>query len=84
MKKDPIFADGFIAKRRDDAKEFLVTKLSIRVDEAVAFITKHNKDGWVNLEVKRAKNGKLYVELDTFVPQKQEEKKFEATDEVPF
>lgn len=84
QKKETIFADGFIAKRKDDAKDFLVVKLSLKADEATAFISKHEKNGWINLEVKRSKSGSLYVELDTFVPQKQEGKKFEPTDELEF
>lgn len=90
--KQTIFADGFIAKRRDDAKDFLITKLSLKVDEATAFIKKHEKNGWLNLEVKRGRSGGLYVSLDSFEPKKldsaevtpNQEEKWEPTDEVPF
>lgn len=84
QKQEKIFADGFIAKRNENAKDFLVVKLSLKADEATAFINKHQKNGWVNLEVKKNGVGKFYVELDTFVPQKQEEKKVEPTDELDF
>ena len=82
QKQEKIFADGFIAKRNENAKDFLVVKLSLKAGEAMAFISKHEKNGWVNLEVKKNGAGKFYVELDTFVPQKQEEKKFEPPDEL--
>jgi len=28
----------------------------------------HHKEGWVNIQVKRSKGGKLYAELDTWQP----------------
>jgi hypothetical protein len=40
----------------------------MKVDEAVAFIRQHEKGGWVNLNVKTARSGNYYVELDTYEP----------------
>lgn len=85
--KEVVFADGFIAKRKDNAKDFLIVNLALKVDEAVAFIEKNAKGDWINLEVKRARNGKLYVALDTFVPTKAEPVKaaaVEVEDELAF
>ncbi len=39
-----------------------------QVDEAVAFIRQHEKGGWVNLNIKTARSGNHYVELDTYEP----------------
>ena len=63
-----IFADGFSFKRNENAPEFVVGKQSIKVDEAVAFLKANQKNGWVNIEIKKAKKGNYYCELDTWQP----------------
>lgn len=68
MTQDKIFAQGFSFKRNANSPEFVVGKQSIKVDEAVAFLQANQKNGWVNLEVKQAKNGNFYMELDTWQP----------------
>jgi hypothetical protein len=60
------FAKGINFKRNDNAPEFVVGKLAIKTDEAVAFLTETSKNGWVNLDIKKAKSGKYYIELDTY------------------
>lgn len=64
--EEKIFADGFLFKRNDKAPEFVIGRLSIKVDEAIAFIKENQKSGWVNLDVKKARSGNYYIELDTF------------------
>lgn len=63
---EKIFADGFVFKRNEKAPDFVVGRLSIKVDDAIAFIKKHEKSGWVNLNVKTARSGNYYMDLDTF------------------
>ena len=63
---EKIFADGFSFKRNEKAPEFVVGRLSIKVDDAVAFLKEHQRNGWVNLNVKTARSGNYYVELDTY------------------
>ena len=46
--------------------EFVIGKQSIKVDEAVAFLQAKQKNGWVNLDIKQAKGGNYYMELDTW------------------
>ena len=67
---EKIFADGFSFKRNEKAPDFVVGRLSMKVDEAVAFIRQHEKGGWVNLNIKTARSGNHYVELDTYEPSK--------------
>lgn len=68
---DKVFAAGFSFKRREKAPEFVIGSLSVKVEEAVAFLQENaNENGWVNLNINTGKSGKPYVELDTFVPQK--------------
>lgn len=68
MNDEKIFADGFSFKRNENAPEFVVGRMSLKVDEAIAFIKKHEKRGWLNLNVKTARSGNIYVELDTYEP----------------
>ena len=70
-KKETIFPDGFILKRNANAPEWVVGNLSIKVEEAIKFLTDHQKKGWVNIEMKISKEGKPYCELDTWEPTKQ-------------
>jgi hypothetical protein len=84
-KKETIYANGFIAKRTEKDPDFIVVRLSLKADEAVEFINKHAKDGWVNLEVKNGREaGKFNVTLNTYQATKPEYKKKEATNEMPF
>jgi hypothetical protein len=66
MADEKIFADGFSFKRNENAPDFVVGKQSIKVDEAIAFLKKYAKNGWVNLDIKQAKGGNFYCELDTW------------------
>ena len=65
---EKIFADGFSFKRNEKAPDFVVGRMSMKADEAVAFIRQHEKGGWVNVNVKTARSGNYYVELDTYEP----------------
>lgn len=70
---EKIFADGFSFKRRDDAPDFVVGEISVKVDNAVKFLQSNQKNGWVNLKVNTAKStGKPYIELDTWQPTKKD------------
>jgi hypothetical protein len=65
---EKIFADGFSFKRNEKAPDFVVGRLSIKAEDGVAFIRQHEKGGWVNLNIKTARSGNHYVELDTYEP----------------
>ncbi len=64
--EEKIFADGFLFKRNENAPDFVVGRMSIKVEEAIAFMKQHEKGGWINLGVKTARSGNYYIELDTF------------------
>jgi hypothetical protein len=71
MAEEKIFADGFMFKpKRDDAPEWVLGRLSIKVEDAVAFLKANAKGGWVNIDIKKGKSGKEYCELDTWQPNK--------------
>jgi len=62
------FADGFVFKRRDNAPDFVVGNLSVKVEEAIAWLKANHKKGWVNIDVKQSKGGNYYCEQDTWEP----------------
>lgn len=65
---EKIFADGFSFKRSENAPDFVVGRLSMKVDEAISFMKSNEKKGWINLNIKTARSGNHYVELDTYEP----------------
>ena len=67
MAKDKIFAKGVYFKRNDNAPEFVVGQISIKASEAIQFIQENeNKSGYVNLDIKKSREGKHYIELNQF------------------
>ena len=78
--QEKIFADGFLFKRNEKSPDFVVGRISIKVEEAIAFMKQHEKGGWVNLGVKTARSGNYYIDLDTFESKEKESavEKYEA------
>lgn len=73
-KPQPVFADGMIFKKpREGAPDFVKGSLSFKVEEAIAFLTKHNNNGWVNVDLKKSQKGTLYLQLNDWKPEKKEE-----------
>ena len=69
---DPIFADGLNISERQFSNGH-ITKVGIKVDSFIEWLTQHVDDkGWCNIEIKTSKGGKMYAQLDTWKPQKQE------------
>lgn len=67
-KYENIFADGMIFKKpHEKAPDFVKGNISIKVEAFIAFLNKYKKeDGWVNIDLKKAKSGKLYLALNTY------------------
>jgi len=65
---ETIFSEGFIFKRpKEGSPAFVKGSLSLNVYEATAFMQKHSKGGWVNLDLLASKdNTKLYFKLNTW------------------
>jgi hypothetical protein len=66
MSESRSFADGFSFKRNEKAPEFVIGRMSIKMDDAIKFMKENGKNGWLNLQVKQARSGNYYVELDNF------------------
>ena len=71
MSQEKIFADGFSFKRNENAPDFVVGKLTMKVEEAIAFLKKHQSNGWCSIEIKYGRSGNAYCELNTFQPKTQ-------------
>ena len=84
--EEKIFADGCSFKRRENAPDFVVGRINVKVDDAISFLKKNQKNGWVNLNCNQAKSGNYYLELDTFVPNTNQNKTQQAKVEadLPF
>jgi hypothetical protein len=84
--KEKIFADGFSFKRNENAPDFVVGRMSIKVEDAVTWLKSNASNGWVNLDIKTSQSGNYYCELDTWKPTNNTEKpKSEAVSEdLPF
>ena len=67
-KPETVFLDGFLFKRpRAGCPDFVKGEMSIKADEAIAFIQKHTKNGWLNADLLASKdNTKLYFKLNTW------------------
>ena len=73
MAEPTIFADGIrFIKPTEKTPEWIKGKISVKVDSFVDFLKKHEKDGWVNIDLRKSQKGELYFALNTFVPKKQE------------
>ena len=68
MENQVTFVNGMIAKRQDNAPDFVLCNLSLKVDDLISFMQQHNNNGWVNIDVKRSKAGKVFAALNTWKP----------------
>lgn len=68
MEGEKIFADGLRFERpREGAPEFVKGRISVQAEKFIPFIETHKDErGWLNFDLKQSKEGKLYLELNTF------------------
>ena len=72
--KEKLFVKGMIFKApRGNAPDYIKGSLSIKVEELVPFLQEHEKNGWVNVDLKESRGGKYYAELDTWEPKRRDE-----------
>lgn len=67
-KKEKVFAEGiFFNRPHEKAPDFVKGKISVDCKKFYAFMKEHvNPAGYVNLDLKVSKGGKLYLELDSW------------------
>lgn len=81
---EKIFAKGFSFKRRESAPDFVIGNLSVKVDEAIETLKANEKNGWVNLDIVNSKEGKPYVEVNTWTPEVKKSQAVETEGDLPF
>lgn len=89
------FIDGLIFKKpREGAPDFVRGSLSVKVQEFTKFCQEHQKNNWVNIDILKSKEGKTYLALNDWEPNKnndqreisaaiEEDKNFDMS-KVPF
>lgn len=68
MSQDKLFASGMIVKPRGNAPDWVIAKVSIKAEEFIQTLQQHQKNGWINIDLKRSQGGKAYAEIDTWQP----------------
>jgi hypothetical protein len=88
---DKQFAKGiYFNLPHERAPDFVIGRISIQATHFRAWLADQHEDakGYVNLQVKKAKDGKPYVELDTWKPKGEKigrkEPDFNDDDSIPF
>ena len=91
MTDEKQFVDGLIVK--EGKQEFIKLSLSIKKQDFTKWYKNQlsNKDeDWINIDVKKSKSGKLYAELNSWKPKKQEDNqelkslKDSVPEDIPF
>jgi len=79
MANDKVFVDGLIVK--DAPVDFVVAKLSFKVEEFKKFLDANSNNGWMNADILMSKGGKMYSALNEWKPDgEQQDKKPQKID----
>lgn len=70
-----IFIDGMIVKRPSEkAPDFIKANISVNAERFIEFLnTYKNVKGWLDIDLKKSKEGKLYLTLNQFKPRQKDE-----------
>jgi hypothetical protein len=69
-----VFPEGIgFAEPRDSAPDFIKGRVWIRVAEFIDWLSggagvEHTNNGYINLDLKEARSGKMYLSVDTWKP----------------
>lgn len=67
--------DGLIVKKNDKSPEWVLTSVSMDVEPFKKWLDENkNAKGWVNLDLKKTKDGRFYLDHNDYKPK----------DSVPF
>jgi len=71
---EKIFVEGLFYKLPSDkAPKFIKANLSFNVVKFVEFLqAQQNERGWVNIDVKESREGKIYAEVNTWQAEKKD------------
>ena len=86
MTKEKKFPKGLFAKKpHDKAPDFIITNISLKRQELIDWLNSQT-DEWINIDAKISKDGKHYVEVNDWKPEKKAEQTEgkEEDDDLPF
>lgn len=82
MESTKEFPKGIIVKAPNEkAPEFVIGSISIKRSEALEWIDSKETD-WINIDIKRSKEGKMYLEVNNWVKKSAAEMMNEAKQSV--
>ena len=89
---EPVFAKGLFLEKKPGSPDFVICRLSVKCKDFYEFMKEHvNEKGYINIQVKESKGGKIYAELDTWEPNKKnstlkppDDMGFGPDDDMPF
>jgi hypothetical protein len=82
--RDNNFPAGFIWKKpTGKAPDFVKGRVSIKVAEFKAWLDKNNSNDWVNLDILKSKDGKIYAKLNDWKPEKKDDDVIDSSN-IPF
>ena len=87
MAEDKILAEGlFFKEKHQNAPDFVIGGLSIKIDQFSKFVKDHKDGEYLNFQVLKSKQGKPYIVLDTWKPNKDQAPQVEETNDeiLPF
>ena len=65
---EPEFVSGLFVKTPEPSQpNFIIAKLGIRREELIEWLLQKS-DEWVNIDIKEARSGKWYAQVDTWEP----------------
>jgi len=77
------FLNGFMVKEaHPNSPDFIKCKVSINIPSITEAFAEFDNE-WINLDIKRSKEGKLYAQVDEWKPESSEEGEASG-DDVPF
>ena len=87
--EEKTFTDGLIVKRAENAPDWVLCNISIKVEDFTKWMQDHQDKGWVNIGLFMSKGGKPYGVKDTFKPKEEnstEKQTLEESigDDLPF
>lgn len=65
------FIDGFYPKKSE--VDFVKLKISIKVENFKKWFEQNSNEDWINIDIKKSKEGKLYAEKNNWKPNKVDE-----------
>lgn len=84
MSNEKEFVDGLIVKPpHEKAPDFVKCSISIKRKDLGNWL-RGKSDDWINLDVKVAKSGKWYAEINNWKPKQDSKPEFEDDQTLPF